>query len=88
MSEESKTQNQAWLFNSYPDPVISVDNLKLVDVDMPGEPSEGKVILKSMFISVDPYMRGRMKKSGSGYAKGTYVYKNSDLYLACVRCFA
>lgn len=46
------------------------DNLKLVDTDMPGELGEGQLLLRATYISVDPYMRGRMKKS-EGYMKGT-----------------
>jgi len=34
-----------------------------------GDPGEGEVLVQNLFISVDPYMRGRMNE-GKGYAEG------------------
>lgn len=91
MADESKTGaaaadvgNQAWHFASYPDPMVTTDNMKLVDVDMPTEVSEdGNVLLRTNFISVDPYMRGRMKKGGSGYAAGFAIDAPMNGFTVC-----
>jgi NADPH-dependent curcumin reductase CurA len=36
------------------------------------EPGEGKVLVRIVYLSVDPYMRGRMRE-GSSYAKGVEI---------------
>jgi len=35
------------------------DNFKLVETELP-EPGDGEVLVRNLFLSVDPYMRGRM----------------------------
>lgn len=35
------------------------DNFKFVDADMP-QPKDGEVLVRALYLSVDPYMRGRM----------------------------
>ena len=35
------------------------ENFSLVEVEVP-EPADGQVLIRNQFISVDPYMRGRM----------------------------
>jgi NADPH:quinone reductase len=42
----------------------SVDNFRIVDAEMP-RPAEGEVLLKTLYLSVDPYMRGRMNEGKS-----------------------
>ncbi|HZG51667.1 MAG TPA: NADP-dependent oxidoreductase [Pyrinomonadaceae bacterium] len=42
----------------------SVDNFRVVDAEMP-RPGEGEVLLKTLYLSVDPYMRGRMNEGKS-----------------------
>jgi NADPH-dependent curcumin reductase CurA len=42
----------------------SEDNFKIVDAEMP-RPAEGEVLLKTLYLSVDPYMRGRMNEGKS-----------------------
>lgn len=37
----------------------SAENFELVEVDLP-EPTDGQVLVRNHFMSVDPYMRGRM----------------------------
>jgi len=40
------------------------DNFRLVEVDLP-EPGPGEVLVRNLFMSVDPYMRGRMDDARS-----------------------
>ena len=52
--------NQAWILVSRPGAQgMSQSNFELRGIPMP-VPGEGQVLLRSIFISVDPYMRGRM----------------------------
>jgi len=37
------------------------------------EPSEGQVLLRTRFLSLDPYMRGMMDEAGPGYAPGVRI---------------
>ena len=41
------------------------DNFKLVEVEVP-DPSDGQVLVQNLFMSVDPYMRGRMRLIPTG----------------------
>ena len=47
------------------------EDLKLVEVEL-NETSEGQVLVRNHFLSLDPYMRGRMNASKS-YAKAVEV---------------
>ena len=40
------------------------DNFSLVRVDVP-RPADGEVLVRNRFMSVDPYMRGRMNAGPS-----------------------
>jgi NADPH-dependent curcumin reductase CurA len=40
------------------------DDVRLVDVDLP-EPGDGEVLVQNHYLSVDPYMRGRMNEAKS-----------------------
>ncbi|HEV2799019.1 MAG TPA: NADP-dependent oxidoreductase [Pyrinomonadaceae bacterium] len=42
----------------------TVDNFRLVDAEMP-QASGGEVLVKTLYLSVDPYMRGRMNEGRS-----------------------
>jgi NADPH-dependent curcumin reductase CurA len=42
-----------------PQGVPVADDFELAEVDVP-EPAEGQVLVRNLFLSVDPYMRGRM----------------------------
>ena len=37
----------------------TADNFKIIDAEMP-QPGEGEVLIRTLYLSVDPYMRGRM----------------------------
>lgn len=45
--------------NQYLKGMPTPDNYSVVEADLPA-PGEGEVLVKNLFISVDPYMRGRM----------------------------
>ncbi len=59
--------NRQILLKSRPDGAPSVDNFELVERPIP-QPGEGEVLMRTLFLSLDPYMRGRMNASKS-YAK-------------------
>ncbi|MEQ8953554.1 MAG: NADP-dependent oxidoreductase, partial [Gammaproteobacteria bacterium] len=48
---------------SRPDAMPSHDNFKLVEVPL-AAPAQGEVLVRNLFMSVDPYMRGRMRAQG------------------------
>jgi NADPH-dependent curcumin reductase CurA len=58
----------------------SVDDFELVEVSVP-QPDEGEVLVRNIFMSVDPYMRGRMVDRKS-YAPPFQL--NQVLYGGCV----
>jgi NADPH-dependent curcumin reductase len=58
--------NKQWLLASRPRGEISRDNFRLVETPVP-EIGEGEVLVRNHFLSVDPYMRGRMDE-GKSYA--------------------
>lgn len=66
MSDESKSAgNQEWQLASHPEADVTVDHMALVSVETPDEvSSDGNVIIKLNFLSVDPYMRGQCLADG------------------------
>ncbi len=50
-----------------PQGMPTVDNFALVNAEMP-RPGAGEVPVKTLYLSVDPYMRGRMN-DGRSYAE-------------------
>ncbi|GGN99916.1 NADP-dependent oxidoreductase [Saccharibacillus kuerlensis] len=61
------TQNQRFVLASRPDGMPTRDNFELKTEEV-GTPKEGEVLIETLYLSVDPYMRGRMNDSKS-YAK-------------------
>jgi NADPH-dependent curcumin reductase CurA len=53
-------KNKQILLVSRPAGMPTLDNFSIVDAEVP-EPKEGEVLLRTRFLSVDPYMRGRMR---------------------------
>lgn len=47
------------LLNTRPSGMLNEDNLKLIEGEIP-KPDSGQILVKSKYISVDPYMRNRM----------------------------
>ena len=57
-------QMQRIVLASRPDGEPTDDNFRLETVDLP-QPGEGEVLVKSHYMSLDPYMRGRMDDAKS-----------------------
>src|ERR1700722_1847689 len=53
----------------YSEPTL--DHFRLVESDVP-EPGPGQIVLRTVYLSLDPYMRGRMN-AGASYAKPVEV---------------
>jgi len=57
-------KNKQILLASRPPGMPTLDNFSIVDTEVP-EPKDGEVLLRTRFLSVDPYMRGRMRDQKS-----------------------
>ena len=53
--------NKEIRFASRPTGLPTLENFEIVDTTIP-QPAEGEVLTKTLFISVDPYLRGRMRE--------------------------
>src|ERR1044072_3111808 len=51
----------------YPVGMPSENNFKLIQVEIPEPTKEGEFLIRNTWMSVDPYMRGRMRKEGNSY---------------------
>lgn len=56
--------NQSILFATRPTGLPTLDTFQFVDCEIPNI-SDGEVLLRTLYISVDPYLRGRMKEGKS-----------------------
>jgi NADPH-dependent curcumin reductase CurA len=57
--EEKSNTNKRIVLSSRPDGAPTLDNFRFEEVERPS-PGEGEVLLRSIYLSLDPYMRGRM----------------------------
>ncbi len=57
--------NKQILLDSRPEGEASVANFKLVDTAVPADVAEGHVLVRHHYLSLDPYMRGRMSDAKS-----------------------
>ena len=59
----ARMNNRAWRLKRYPDGLPVLEDFELFDMtnETPASLASGQVLLKTAFISVDPYMRTRMK---------------------------
>jgi hypothetical protein len=64
-------QNKAWTLASYPQGWVTEQNFKLVESPV-SSPKDGEVLVRNLWLSLDPYMRGRMSQAKS-YAKGVEI---------------
>jgi NADPH-dependent curcumin reductase CurA len=64
-------QNRAWTLASFPTGWVQEDNFKLVESPVP-QPKDGEVLVKNLWLSLDPYMRGRLSQQKS-YVKGVEI---------------
>ncbi|MCA9093970.1 MAG: NADP-dependent oxidoreductase [Planctomycetaceae bacterium] len=53
------TKNRAWILKSRPKGMVTTDNFELRESPV-DTPSEGEFLIRTIWLSVDPYMRGRM----------------------------
>jgi NADPH-dependent curcumin reductase CurA len=60
------TKNRQILLTSRPSGEPSQDNFQLVETDIP-KPGSGQMLLRTIYLSLDPYMRGRMN-AGPSYS--------------------
>jgi len=65
------TTNKAWTLAAHLSGLPSADNFKLVESAVP-TPGDGEVLVKNLWLSLDPYMLGRMTQQKS-YAKGVEI---------------
>ena len=65
------SENKAWTLASYPTGWVKEENFKLVSSPLP-RPGEGEVLVKNLWLSLDPYMRGRISTAKS-YVKGVAI---------------
>ena len=61
-----ENKNQRIVLASRPVGAPMAENFRLEEIPIP-EPEDGEVLLRVVYLSVDPYMRGRMKE-GPSYA--------------------
>ena len=52
-------QNECWILTGYPEGMPNDATFRRENRPVP-EPTEGEVLLETLYLSVDPYMRGRM----------------------------
>jgi NADPH-dependent curcumin reductase CurA len=60
----AKSVNRQVLLKSRPEGMPSLDNFELTQAPVP-EPGEGEVLMRILYLSLDPYMRGRMSAAKS-----------------------
>ena len=64
-------QKKAWTVASFPTGTLAESNFRLVESPVPS-PKEGEVLVKNHWLSLDPYMRGRLSQAKS-YVKGVEI---------------
>ncbi|NLE79644.1 MAG: NADP-dependent oxidoreductase [Rhodococcus sp.] len=64
MSTNGTVQSTQIVLASRPDGEPTVDNFRVETVDLP-QPGDGQVLLRVLYLSLDPYMRGRMSTAKS-----------------------
>src|SRR4029450_19011 len=63
--------NKQWRLASRPSGWVRAENFRLVETALP-EPKEGEALVENLWLSLDPYMRGRMSAAKS-YVKGLEI---------------
>ena len=62
--QQSKTTNRRIVLASRPQGAPVAENFRMEEVPVP-EPDEGQILIRNVYLSLDPYMRGRMNDSKS-----------------------
>jgi NADPH-dependent curcumin reductase CurA len=68
METAMATKNRQFVLANYPEGLPSESTWRMVETPMP-EPKDGEILVRALWLSVDPYMRGRISPS-KGYTKG------------------
>jgi len=58
--------SKAVFLNAYPNGLPELSSFEVKDIDLP-EPGEGEMLCRTVWMSVDPYMRGRMNPHVKSY---------------------
>lgn len=58
--------NQQWTFVERPQGMPTAKTWSLDSIDIPKATNEGDVVVKALYITVDPYLRGRMRDAPTG----------------------
>jgi len=61
---QNKEHNRSIVLASRPKGAPVFDNFRMVNTPVP-QPADGQVLLRTEYISLDPYMRGRMNDAPS-----------------------
>ncbi len=62
--KQTSLVNRQWTLASRPVGAPSLDNFNFIEVDKP-KIQQGEILLRTVFLSLDPYMRGRMNDAKS-----------------------
>ena len=65
-SKMPENVNRQWVLKTRPDGMPKESDLDLIDSPIP-QPKHGEVLIKNLWMSIDPYMRGRLR-DGPSYA--------------------
>lgn len=63
--------NRRWFLKQYPEGMPTLDNWSMDEQRVP-DPGPGQILVKAKWLSVDPYMRGRMSPA-TNYTKGVEI---------------
>jgi hypothetical protein len=64
VNAQNNYSNRQWVLASRPKGAPSLSNFGFIEGDMP-IPKQGEVLLRTVYLSLDPYMRGRMNDAKS-----------------------
>jgi NADPH-dependent curcumin reductase CurA len=64
MTQQNSQVNRQWTLATRPVGAPSINNFNFVESDKP-TPKQGELLLRTVFLSLDPYMRGRMNDAKS-----------------------
>lgn len=62
--QQTTGTNRRWVLASRPHGSPTEDNFRLETIDIP-QPEDGQLLLRTVYLSLDPYMRGRMSDAPS-----------------------
>jgi NADPH-dependent curcumin reductase CurA len=68
---DKRQENQRIVLASRPQGWVTPDNFRLESAPLP-RPQDGEILVKNLWLSLDPYMRGRMSEQRS-YVKGVEI---------------